>query len=157
MELIIKTFDELTTRELYELLRLRSEIFVVEQDCVYQDLDYIDYNCVHAILADGDLNAGGKVAAYLRAYQKASEPGVWWLGRVVTIEHRAGLGSKIFAEGIRIVAERDPNAVIHIEAQCQAQGFYEKFGFRACSERFIMDELWHIKMELRLGETPDAL
>lgn len=148
MQLRIKTFDELTTRELYELLRLRAEIFVVEQDCVYQDLDYVDYDSVHVFFEED-----GRVRACLRVYQKASEPGVWKIGRVVTSEHRKGLGSAIMTEGLRVVAMREPGATIRIESQCQAQGFYEKFGFRACSEPFIMDQLPHVKMELTLPKT----
>lgn len=146
MQLRIKTFDELTTRELYELLRLRSEIFVVEQNCVYQDLDYVDYDSVHVFFEED-----GRVCACLRVYQKESEPGVWKLGRVVTREHRRGLGSAIMTEGLRVVREKEPRATVRIESQCQAQGFYEKFGFHTCSEPFIMDELPHVKMELTLS------
>ncbi|MGN0910221.1 MAG: GNAT family N-acetyltransferase [Thermoguttaceae bacterium] len=146
---VMKRFDDLSARELYEILRLRSEIFIVEQDCVYQDVDYIDYRALHFILARSD----GKVDAYLRLYEKEEEPGVLWIGRVVTSSHRKGLGSRVLDAAlsyIRIARNRKTPVVVHIESQCQARGFYEKFGFRAISEPFIMDQLPHIKMELRL-------
>ncbi len=146
---VVKRFDDLSARELYEILRLRSEIFVVEQDCVYQDVDYVDYRALHFILARFD----GKVDAYLRLYEKDEEPGVLWIGRVVTSSRRKGLGSRVLDAAlsyIRIARKRKTPIVVHIESQCQAMGFYEKFGFRAISEPFIMDQLPHVKMELRL-------
>ncbi len=138
----IKTFDELTTRELYELLRLRAAVFVVEQNSVYQDLDGIDYDAVHLFLTED-----GRVRACARVYCRDADLNLWGIGRVVTDERRQGLGSQIFGAALRVVREKAPTATIRIESQCQAQGFYEKFGFRAISETFIMDQLPHVKME----------
>ena len=93
MEIIAKFFNELTTVELYELLKARAQIFVVEQNCIYQDLDDKDYKSLHVFY-----KKGGKVLAYLRAYQK--ENNVVQIGRVLTIEHGIGLGGKLLKTGI---------------------------------------------------------
>ena len=141
-QLHIKTFEELTTRELYEILRLRAAVFVVEQDCVYQDLDGIDYGAVHLFLTED-----GRVRACARVYLRDRDANVWGIGRVVTDARRQGLGTQIFGAALRVVQEKAPSATIRIESQCQARGFYEKFGFRAVSEPFIMDQLPHVEME----------
>jgi len=149
-QLHIKTFDELTKRELYEILRLRAAVFVVEQDCVYQDLDGLDYDAVHIFLTEE-----GRVRACARVYLRDADSSLWGIGRVVTDERRRGLGSQIFGAALRVVQEKAPTATVRIESQCQAQGFYEKFGFRAVSEPFMMDQLPHIKMEKRFTNDGD--
>ena len=77
MELTIKTFQELTTKELYEILKVRGAIFVVEQNCAYQDIDGLDETSLHLFYEDG-----GQVQAYLRAFEK--EPGIVQMGQVLT-------------------------------------------------------------------------
>ena len=149
-QLHIKTFDELTKRELYEILRLRAAVFVVEQDCVYQDLDGLDYDAVHIFLTEE-----GRVRACARVYRRDADSNLWGIGRVVTDERRRGLGSQIFGAALRVVQEKAPTATVRIESQCQAQGFYEKFGFRPVSEPFMMDQLPHIKMEKRVTNDGD--
>ena len=90
MKLVTKYFNELTTTELYEILKARSEIFVVEQNCVYQDLDDIDYRSLHMFY-----ESKGKVIAYLRAFEKDSASGTVPMGRVLTTTHGIGLGGKL--------------------------------------------------------------
>ena len=85
MRLVSKFFDELTTAELYEILKARAEIFVVEQNCVYQDLDGKDYNSLHVFYEEEE-----KVLAYLRAFRKDAD--TVQLGRVLTVQHGTGLG-----------------------------------------------------------------
>lgn len=85
-----KTFHELTTDELYELLRIRSEVFVVEQDCVYQDLDNDDQKAIHLWLSDGD-----KVLALCRVCPAGTHMGEVSVGRVITIERGKGYGKRI--------------------------------------------------------------
>lgn len=89
-----KYFGELTTKELYEILKARAEIFVVEQNCVYQDLDGIDYECLHVFYEEED----GKVTAYLRAFFKDDD--TVQMGRVLTLRHGTGLGGRLLKEGI---------------------------------------------------------
>ena len=143
MELVIKRFEELTTTELYEILKVRAEIFVVEQDCIYQDLDGIDYRSLHVFYEED-----GSVIAYLRAYEKEDEPEVVQVGRVLTLEHGKGLGAKILKEGIEIIQKKMRPQSIYIEAQCYAIGFYEREGFQVCSESFLEDGIPHVQMRL---------
>ena len=88
MNIEAKFFSELTTRELYEILKARAEIFVVEQNCVYQDLDDKDYESLHVFYEED-----GKVAAYLRAFYR--DDGIVQIGRVLTLQHGTGLGGKM--------------------------------------------------------------
>lgn len=143
MNLNVKYFEELTTKELYEILKSRAEIFVVEQDCIYQDLDGIDYRSLHVFYEED-----GSVIAYLRAYEKEDEPEVVQVGRVLTLEHGKGLGAKILKEGIEIIQEKMRTQSIYIEAQCYAIGFYEREGFQVCSESFLEDGIPHVQMRL---------
>ena len=141
MKLISKFFDELNTKELYELLKARAEIFVVEQNCVYQDLDDKDYQSLHVFFEES-----GRVEAYLRAFVK--DEGVVQVGRVLTLEHGKGLGAKLLKAGLKEVKEKFNPEKIFIEAQCYATGYYEREGFRICSKEFLEDGIPHVEMEL---------
>ncbi len=143
MQLISKFFNELTTIELYEILKARSRIFVVEQSCVYQDIDGIDYRSLHIFYEDE-----GKVAGYLRAFNK--EDNIVQIGRVLTIKHGMGLGGKLLKEGIAQIKEKLHPKSLYLEAQCHAIGFYAREGFTVCSEEFLEDGIPHVKMVLEL-------
>lgn len=143
MKLVVKYFNDLTTMELYELLKTRIAIFVVEQNRVYQDLDDKDYNSLHVFFEDN-----GKVAACLRAFLK--EDNVVQIGRVLTLHHGNGLGGKLLKEGIAQIKSKMNPKKIYIEAQCYATGFYEREGFKVCSEEFLKDGIPHIAMDLEL-------
>lgn len=143
MEIISKFFDELTIIELYEILKVRSKIFVVEQKCVYQDLDDIDYRSLH-LFYKVDKN----IIAYLRIYKK--EEGIIQIGRVLTADHGKGFGGKILKEAVSIIKEQMKPNKIYLEAQCYAIRFYEREGFKVCSEEFIEDGIPHVKMILEL-------
>lgn len=141
MELVVKTFDELNTRELYEILRVRAAVFVVEQECAYQDVDGIDPKAVHAFLRDE-----GGIHAYLRVFEKDARTAQ--MGRMLTVKRGAGLGGRLLKEGIRVARDVLKKDVLYIEAQCYATGFYEREGFRVTSEEFLEDGIPHVKMEL---------
>ena len=143
MKLKSKFFDELSISELYELLKSRAEIFVVEQNCVYQDLDDKDYESLHVFY-----EADGKVVAYLRAFRK--ENNTVQMGRVLTLEHGTGLGGKLLKEGIKQIREKFSVDSIYIEAQCYATGYYAREGFEICTEDFMEDGILHIGMKLRI-------
>lgn len=153
MKLTARYFNELTTTELYEILKARAEIFVVEQNCVYQDLDGMDYHSLHVFYEEK-----GKVLAYLRAFEKETEadmnentsPKTVQMGRVLTVEHGKGLGGKILKEGIRLIKENMQPKRIYIEAQCYAIGYYWREGFKVCSEEFLEDGIPHVQMILDL-------
>ncbi len=142
----IKTFDELTTRELYELLRLRAEVFVVEQDCPYQDLDGKDYNSVHLFYE----NDKGEVMACVRAFEM--NEGTVQLGRVVTRYHGMGLGGKLLAAGVEMIKDRFGTKQIYIEAQAYAIGYYAREGFKVSSDEFLEDGIPHVRMLLDLSD-----
>ncbi len=143
MTLVSKFFDELTTTELYEILRARSEIFVVEQNCIYQDLDRKDYQSLHIFYEDN-----GKVLAYLRAFYK--EKDIVQMGRVLTLHHGTGLGGKLLKEGIEQIRTKLTPKSIYIEAQCYATGYYAREGFKICSDEFLEDGIPHVQMMLEL-------
>lgn len=136
-----KRFHELTVDELYELLRARSEVFVVEQDCVYQDMDGDDQASIHLWLSDGD-----KVVAVCRVCPAGIHMEEVSIGRVITTERGKGYGKRIMLEGIEVARECFGATRIDIEAQEYARGFYEQVGFRQSSEPFILDGIPHIRM-----------
>lgn len=147
MELVAKRFNELTTKELYEILKARMEIFVVEQKCVYQDLDDTDFRALHIFIRDEE---SGRVEAYLRAYNyfDDGEENTVRIGRVLTIEHGKGIGGELLHGGLEIIKEKMRPKRIYIESQCHAIGFYEREGFKICSEEFLDVGIPHKGMEL---------
>ena len=150
MKLAAKYFDELTTRELYEILKIRTEIFVVEQNCVYQDLDGKDYESLHVFY-----ESDGKILAYLRAFEKEDEPKTVQMGRVLTATHGTGLGGKLLKDGISLIKEHMNPECIYIEAQCYATGYYGREGFQICSEEFLEDGIPHVQMRLKMSDWND--
>ena len=143
IQLHIKPFQELTADELYEILRARSEVFVVEQDCVYQDLDGDDKASIHIWLTDGD-----EVVAVCRVCPAGTHMDQVSIGRVVTTKRGKGFGKRIMLEGIKAAREYFGAKSIDIEAQEYARGFYEQVGFRQSSDTFMLDGIPHIKMTL---------
>jgi ElaA protein len=141
-----KRFQNLTVNELYELLRVRSEVFVVEQDCVYQDLDGDDQASIHLWLTVGD-----KVVAVCRVCPAGTHMEEVSIGRVITTERGKGYGKQIMLEGIRAAREYFGATRIDLEAQEYARGFYEQVGFRQSSDPFILDGIPHIRMSLVTG------
>lgn len=143
MRLITKFFNELTTRELYELLKVRSEIFVVEQNCIYQDLDDIDYESLHVFYEED-----GKVLACLRIFSIGED--TIKIGRVLSAKHGIGLGGKVLKAGLeKAISTYNPKKIV-ISAQCYATGYYEREGFTIRSEEYLEDGIPHVRMELDL-------
>ena len=142
-----KLFSELTTEELYELLRIRSEVFVVEQNCVYQDMDGDDQASVHLWLTDQD-----RVVALCRVCPAGTHMKEVSIGRVITTERGKGYGKRIMLAGIEAAKEHFGATAIEIEAQEYAKGFYEQVGFRKSSDPFILDGIPHIKMTFCPGK-----
>ena len=143
----VKHFDELTTKELFDIYKLRTEVFVVEQECPYQEVDDADLAAYHIVLRDAD-----GIAAYLRVLPKGIlSPEYAALGWVIAAKRGCGLGAEVVCAGIRTVKEKFGNVGILIEAQSYAQGFYEKQGFVRISEEFLEDGIPHVRM-LRMPE-----
>lgn len=139
MELKIKSFDSLTVCELYEILKARCAVFIVEQNCPYQDIDDVDHNAVHIWLEEK-----GNIKAYLRVFDR--DETCAQLGRVITTERGKGFGGQVLREGIKACRDILRKDKIYIEAQCYATGFYEKEGFAAFGEEFLEDGIPHICM-----------
>lgn len=150
MKLKIKTFNELTTTELYEILRARSEIFLLEQKIICQDLDRKDYDSLHCFFEEN-----GAVKAYLRAFVPDNSPEAVKIGRVLSITHGIGLGTRIMTEAIPEITKRFGCKKIVVNAQKHAQGFYETLGFKVVSGEFLEEGVVHVKMELETSKRSD--
>lgn len=147
MKLSVKRFDELTLEELYTILKLRVDVFVVEQSCAYPELDGIDKRSIHVFSSDGE-----NISAYLRVYERENEPGVAQIGRVIALRRGCGLGRKIMLAGMQTCVEVFGAHEAYLEAQVYARGFYEHLGFTASTEEFDEDGIPHIGMRCTLGE-----
>lgn len=141
MKQYIKRFDELSTAELYEILKLRNAVFIVEQNCAYQDIDGLDETAYHMWLEDEN-----GIAAYVRLLP----PGVRFddsvIGRVIAVRRRSGVGSQIVRTAQSAVREVFGTVSVAIEAQVYAREFYEKLGFVQQSDEFDEDGIPHILM-----------
>lgn len=143
-----KTFGELTLDELYELLRVRSEVFVVEQNCVYQDMDGDDKQSIHLWLTKGD-----KIVALARVCPAGVHLNEISIGRVITTERGKGYGEQIMRAAIAAAVVHFGATLIEIEVQEYAQGFYEKVGFRRVSNLFMLDNIPHVRMQWKREST----
>lgn len=141
METFVKKFDELTVTELYEILQARAEVFVVEQNCVYQDLDDVDKEAYHVYIKED-----GKIVAYLRVIDRGKRLDEVSIGRVITLKRRCGLGTLVMTVGFAVAREKFGAERIKIGAQVQAKPFYETVGFKVCSDEYMEDGIPHIYM-----------
>ena len=142
MQTIVKKFNELTNLELYEILKLRSSVFVVEQNCVYLDLDGVDLNAYHVYIKDGE-----EIVAYLRVIDKGERLEEVSIGRVISLKRRQGLGTKVMFEGIKVAKEKYGAKTIKIGAQAYAVPFYEQVGFNVIENgEYIEDGQPHVYM-----------
>ncbi|GAA3591698.1 GNAT family N-acetyltransferase [Flavivirga amylovorans] len=139
----VKTFEELTKQELYSLLQIRSEVFVVEQDCVYQDIDGKDQKALHVL---------GFKEHKLVAYTRIFKPGDYFkepsIGRVVVIksERAYKYGYDIMKTSIKAITEHFNTSLIKISAQVYLKKFYANLGFTAIGEEYLEDDIPHIAM-----------
>ncbi len=143
MKLHIKTFSELANTELYEILRARAEVFMIELGMHCRDLDGVDYHALHCFF-----EKDGKVLAYLRAFGDEENPRVAYIGRVLTTVRGAGLGKRLMQDCVTAVKERLHRDRIVVHAQLQAAGFYEKLGFRVISDTYMEAGVLHVTMQL---------
>ena len=148
MDLVVKHFNELSTSELYEILKTRFEIFVTEQECLYQDLDDKDQDAIHVFC----WNENGRVTGCLRVFMRDAENGIVQIGRVVTLEHGKGIGGQLLHRGVEVAVERFKAKKIYLEAQVYAIGYYAKEGFEVVSDEFMEDGIPHVKMEKVIKE-----
>ncbi len=139
----IKSFSELSTAELYAILQLRSEVFIVEQNCVYQDIDNKDKDAYHLLLFKDNT---------LVAYTRIFKPGLYFslasIGRVVVKkgERKYGYGKDIMSASIKYLHKKCNVDKIHISAQTYLIKFYNSLGFIVQGEEYLEDDIPHIKM-----------
>ena len=143
MEYKIKAFEELNTRELYSILRLRSEIFVVEQNCVYQDLDNKDLSGYHLMAIDNN-----EILAYLRVLPKGVSYKEISIGRFVVRKdyRRKNLGLALLNKALRFIEEDLKEKEVRISAQVYVKELYKKAGFIEASEEYLEDDIPHVEM-----------
>jgi ElaA protein len=140
----IKSFEELTTAELYAILHLRSEVFIIEQNCAYQDLDYSDQQALHLMGTD----ESGQLLAYTRIFG----PGIKYteasIGRVITskLARGKGAGRELMERSIAELQGHYGKIPIKIGAQQYLQQFYTSLGFEQTSDMYLEDNIPHIEM-----------
>lgn len=139
----LKKFNELSIWELYAILRLRSQVFVVEQDCVYQDLDGKDAKALHLFATADD-----KVVAYTRLFKPGDYFDKASIGRVVVDEHyrKLKLGHELIRKSIEAIETHFNTTQIKISAQLYLKKFYETHGFVQIGEGYLEDDIPHIAM-----------
>lgn len=137
----IKKFEELSAGELYDVLRCRAEVFAVEQNIAYQDLDGLDQNSLHIFLKDGDA-----IVSYARVIRP--QHGCAMIGRVLTMRpyRRQGHARRVMLCAIEQAGRMSP--VIEIHAQAYLKGFYESLGFMAIGDEYILEGLPHLTMKI---------
>ena len=145
MEFYRKRFSGLDTNELYGILKLRFDVFVLEQTCLYQEIDNLDQEAIHVYIKDGD-----EILAYLRVLDRGVESEDVAIGRVIAKNRRQGLGTLVLKEGIKAGKEFFDADAIYLEAQSYAKEFYQNLGFEQISDEFLLDDISHIKMRLAI-------
>jgi len=143
LNVITKSFDQLNTMELYKLLQLRSEVFVVEQDCVYQDIDDKDEQALH-ILGFKD----NSLVAYTRVFKPGDYFNESSIGRVVVKhnERNHSYGYDIMKASIGVIKNKFETSDIRISAQTYLTNFYNNLGFKKVGEEYLEDGIPHINM-----------
>ncbi|MCW2263278.1 MULTISPECIES: GNAT family N-acetyltransferase [Sphingobacterium] len=139
----IKSFKELSNEELYQILKLRSEVFVVEQHCVFQDMDNKDQESLHVMCYIDD-----KLAAYTRVLPEGLSFEEVSIGRVITspLYRGLGLGKEIMEQSIAVCEKLFGIKPIRIGAQLYLKKFYNEFGFVEIGDVYIEDGIVHIEM-----------
>ncbi len=146
MHLEFRAFSKLSSTHIYDVLRLRQQVFVIEQNCIYDDIDNSDQKALHLLLYDKN-----ELAGYLRIF----EPGVKFkdttIGRIVVSKKFRGrdIGKKIINHGIELAFQQFPSSSIRIEAQNALSNYYSKYGFISEGEVYVVDGIDHIQMVLK--------
>jgi ElaA protein len=137
-------FEQLSIYELHDILQLRSSVFVVEQDCVYQDMDGADFKSTHILGY-----AAGQFAAYSRILPP-DEKDIVHIGRVLVAQkfRKQRLGRQIMDQSIKFCRSTYAKNPVVLAAQCYLKHFYESLGFKAISEDYLMDGIPHLDMRL---------
>ncbi|MDP9109748.1 MAG: GNAT family N-acetyltransferase [Pseudomonadota bacterium] len=140
-------FDALDRAALYAILAQRQDVFVLEQTCLFQDIDGIDQQSWHLLAWQGD-GAARRLAAYLRCVPPGLKFAEASIGRVLTARwaRGSGLGKALFAQGVARTTALFPDSGIRISAQQYLEAFYASYGFVTCSAPYLEDGIWHVDM-----------
>lgn len=142
MKIEVKTLDEMTTKEFCKIAEERTKVFVVEQDCPYQEIDQLDYTAHHLVLRDDQENFVG----YTRIMDKDKEHSTF--GRVLVCQQyrKHKYGRRLVQATIDETKKIFPKKAIKIQAQAYLQKFYESFGFKPVSDVYLEDNIPHLDM-----------
>lgn len=144
MNTLVKSFSELNTTDLYSILQLRSEVFVVEQDCVYQDIDFKDQKALHVLGYKNDV-----LIAYTRIFKPEDYFNNSSIGRVLVkeTERKFNYGHQIMKASLKAIKEYYKVDKITISAQKYLKKFYESHGFYQVNDEYLEDGIPHIRMD----------
>lgn len=142
MKIHNKNFTELTLTELYSILRLRNQIFIVEQECYYEDIDEVDKTAKHIFIKENE-----EIAAYIRIYKDKE----YHIGRVLVRKdmRNKGYSRKLMEYGIDYIFNNLKADLIEIEAQDYLKEFYKSLGFTETSDIYLLDNIPHLQMKLK--------
>ena len=143
---IWRNFNSISKDELYDVLSLRQRVFIIEQDCLYEDLDYSDQDANHLLLYQDN-----KLIGYSRVFPPGIKYDAASIGRIVTdLDYRGkGYGKGITHESIQFLKNNFPESDITISAQYRLVDFYENLGFETEGNVYLEDDIEHIKMTLK--------
>lgn len=143
VECLIKSFNQLSINELYDILHLRSEVFIVEQNCIYQDIDYKDQKALHILLKNNN-----KIIGYTRIFKKGDFLENASIGRVLICKNnrKHNYGNKIMEFSIKSIKTKFKESKISISAQTYLKKFYKNLGFNTSGEEYLEDGIPHITM-----------
>ncbi len=143
-----KTFSELSTNELFEILKLRQQVFIVEQNCIYHDIDDTDKESLHLLAWTHSDSRASQLSAYLRIIPNNTDHKEAVIGRVIVAEsvRGIGLGKTLINNAITTIKNKFPEQAIKISAQYHLEKFYSSFGFNTVSEPYDEDGIPHIRM-----------
>lgn len=141
MEYFVKSFSELSTKEFFEIVKLRVAVFVVEQNCPYQEVDDEDETALHTWLQEGQ-----EIVGYTRIMDQGETT---VMGRVIVSPKYRGkeLGKKLVNNSLRVIEEMFSNKDLVIGAQAYLLRFYQDFGFEVISDVYLEDDIPHVKMK----------
>jgi len=146
MEIQIKRFKDFSLEQLYQILKLRVDVFVVEQDCPYPEIDNLDQQAIHVFIDSQE-----EIIGYLRIYKKAqNEVGI---GRVIThVNYRKkGISRKLMEAALDYIKNEKISDAIYLQAQDHLINFYMSFGFLKKSDPYLEDGIPHVDMTLDLS------
>ena len=148
-DFIWHNFDTISKEELYDVLSLRQRVFIIEQDCLYEDLDYSDQDASHLLLYKDN-----KLIGYSRVFPPGIKYDAASIGRIVTDSdyREKGYGRSITQESIRFLKNNYPGSDITISAQYRLVNFYEDLSFKREGDVYLEDDIDHIKMTLEANK-----